>query len=52
MDVFVLNIHPVAFAVSTLPRYLHHIGAPAYQIQAPFSSRERGCRVSWYVLFM
>lgn len=46
VDVFVLNIHPV---FSAFLRYLHHIGAPAYQVQATFSSRERGCRVPRYV---
>lgn len=44
MDVLVLNIHSVLFAHS---RYLHHIGAPAYQVQAAFPSRERGCCVPW-----
>lgn len=44
MDVFVLNLQSV---FSAFLRYLHHIGAPAYQVQATFSSRERGCRVPW-----
>lgn len=50
MDVFVLNIHSVVFALPTNPRYLHHIGAPAYQVQAAFSSRECCRRVTWWVL--